>query len=197
MQASTGCSQDINHLTFKDDEAHPLSPPPAYTPPRPIDMRVFTARQLAQPRTAHPRPILVNRTPVTSVLADENGSESEEGLSTISLRVNTSVTVASDNNIICLADTPTKNATAIAHAMVKALQESSSGQCGLPMIDEEGRPRPIRVHVDAGVTVRGAGNIIGSETIVQELVRQRRSRDTEATPEEEESHSAKRRRRSQ
>lgn len=103
--------------------------------------------------------------------AGGEGAEWDEGLSSISLRINTSVVVSSNSNVVVLADTPADHANAIAHAVVKAL-ESSSGQCGIPMIDEEGRPRPVHIHVDAGLTVGGAGNVVGNRAVVHEAARQ-------------------------
>ena len=107
-----------------------------------------------------------------SAMVDDQ-EESEDGFSAISLRINTSITVSSNDNMVCLAETPAEHANAIAEAVVKAIQQHSSGQCGIPMIDEDGRPRPIRIEVDAGLTVEGTGNVIGKESIVAEVLRQR------------------------
>lgn len=107
-----------------------------------------------------------------SAMVDDQG-DSEDGLSAISLRINTSITVSSNDNMVCLAETPADHANAIAEAVVKAIQQHSSGQCGIPMIDEEGRPRPIRIEVDAGLTVEGTGNVIGKEAVVAEVLRQK------------------------
>lgn len=167
-----------SQMVFKgNDTSHPLSPPPAYAPSGPLNLQALTARQLERSRTRNPRPVLVDRSPVTTLLAgstaaEDESSEWEDGFSAISLRINTSVSVSSDNNLVCLADTPANHANAIAYAVVNALQESSSGQCGIPMIDEEGRPRPVRIHVDAGLAVGGAGNVVGNEALVREAVRQ-------------------------
>ncbi|KAM4055064.1 hypothetical protein HRG_005873 [Hirsutella rhossiliensis] len=208
MEGPTTSMRRMSQMVLKDnDTSRPLSPPPAYAPSGPINLQTLTARQLERSRTTHPRPVLVDRSPFTTLLggsaaAEDEGPEWEEGLSAISLHINTSVTVSSDNNMVCLADTPANHANAIAHAVVKALQESSSGQCGIPMIDEEGRPRPVRIHVDAGLTVGGAGNVIGNEAVVQEAARQRggdllRRRRSQSDDDDDEASPAKRRRGSQ
>ncbi|EQK98167.1 hypothetical protein G6O67_007000 [Ophiocordyceps sinensis] len=163
-----------SQMAFKDnDTSRPLSPPPAYAP----SPQTLTARPWP---TTCPRPLLMARCPTATLLsgsAGDEGAEWEEGLSPISLRINTSVTVTSDDNMVCLVDTPATHANAIALAVVKALQQSSSGQCGIPMIDEEGRPRPVRIHVDAGLTVGGAGNVVGNEAVIREAARQRGGHD--------------------
>ncbi|PTB46620.1 hypothetical protein M441DRAFT_129011 [Trichoderma asperellum CBS 433.97] len=104
---------------------------------------------------------------------NEDDADDEEGFSTISLRINTSVHISSNNNLVCLNDTPASHANAIARAVVQAIQENSSGQCGIPMIDEDGRPRPVKIEVDAGITVEGSGNIVGNENVVNQVLRMR------------------------
>jgi hypothetical protein len=108
-------------------------------------------------------------TPLTTSLEEED----EESSSSISLRISTAVTVTKDNNLVCLADTPATHAATIANAVVAAIHHGSSGQCGIPMIDEDGRPRPIHLEVDSGLLVEGSGNVIGGEAIVNEVLRQR------------------------
>ncbi|KAK0389566.1 hypothetical protein NLU13_3141 [Sarocladium strictum] len=114
--------------------------------------------------------------------------DGEDAQSPICLRINTSVNITQSNNIVCLSDTPpAEHATAIANAVVKAMQENSSGNCGIPMIDEDGRPRPIKIEVDASMLVEGSGNVVGSQPIINEFLRQRglrRSRQTSLDGEE-------------
>uniref|UniRef100_A0A1Y1N2U9 Uncharacterized protein n=1 Tax=Photinus pyralis TaxID=7054 RepID=A0A1Y1N2U9_PHOPY len=43
---------------------------------------------------------------------------------------------------------------------------TASGQCGIPMVDEDGRPRPIKIRVDASTEVVGADNVVGHEEII-------------------------------
>jgi hypothetical protein len=110
---------------------------------------------------------------VLEAMADDVEDEEEESISPISLRINTSVHISNNNNLVCLTDTPASHANAIAKAVVQAIQENSSGQCGIPMIDEDGRPRPVKIEVDAGITVEGSGNVVGNEEIVNKVLRQR------------------------
>ncbi|PTB64453.1 hypothetical protein BBK36DRAFT_57422 [Trichoderma citrinoviride] len=148
------------------------SPPPAYTPRTAPDLAAQMRQQLREPfimgRPSIPETVLEALT-----TEDEDDQDQEEGISPISLRINTSVLISKNNNLVCLTDTPASHANAIARAVVKAIQENSSGQCGIPMIDEDGRPRPVKIEVDAGITVEGSGNIVGNEAIMNEVLRQR------------------------
>lgn len=90
----------------------------------------------------------------------------ETPASPIQLRINASVRVCNSDNLICLDQSPADHANAIAKAVVQAIEEHSSGQCGIPMIDEDGHPRPISIDVDAGVTIEGKGNVVGSRGFV-------------------------------
>lgn len=62
------------------------------------------------------------------------------------------------------------SASKIAMAVVAAIKQVSMGGGGVPMIDEEGRPRPIRVEVVAETRVEGAGNVVGEKAVVDRVV---------------------------
>ncbi|KAL6868657.1 hypothetical protein J3F83DRAFT_737913 [Trichoderma novae-zelandiae] len=148
------------------------SPPPAYTPRTALDFAAQMRQQLREPFILG-RPSIPEAVLEALVTEDEDEQDQEESISPISLRINTSVLISKNNNLVCLTDTPASHANAIARAVVKAIQENSSGQCGIPMIDEDGRPRPVKIEVDAGITVEGSGNVVGNEAIVNEVLRQR------------------------
>ncbi|KAL4730394.1 hypothetical protein ACLX1H_002428 [Fusarium chlamydosporum] len=197
------------------------TPPPAYTPRRVSPQLAFLAAQLLDPRGSIPSmpnrfqqtermPSRVqqaeHRTAVSNARLSDNVSddqdETSEDSSPISLRINTSVNVSRSNNIVCLTATPAEQANAIARAIVQALLEGSAGRCGIPMIDESGCPRALKIEVDAGLVVEGMGNVIGSRDVIGELLQKRgtpslrRSRD-EDEDEDEGYTPAKRRRSSQ
>ncbi|RDA85653.1 hypothetical protein CP532_3547 [Ophiocordyceps camponoti-leonardi (nom. inval.)] len=157
---------DNNNNNNNNNAADPrsISPPPAYNRIIGPNLDLSRAIQLT-----------------TRVEASEDEDSDLESLSSgISLRINTSVTVSGDNNTVCLAETLDASAKAHASAVVKAIQDASPGHCGIPMIDEEGRPRPLTIHVDAGLTIAGAGNIIGDdEAVVANLSRRRRQDDSD------------------
>lgn len=173
--------------TMSKETTNQVSPPPAYSPQsRPISHTRVPTGEVPFYHNLLQQQAVLERTPSAALVADEDEADAEEGQSPISLRINTSIRISSNNNLICLNDTPADHANAIARAVVVALQENSSGQCGIPMIDEDGRPRPVRIEVDAGMEVRGMGNVIGSEKVVNEVLRQRSDRRRQRDDSEEE-----------
>lgn len=182
--SSSSAALGSNHIDMipKDNTPALISPPPpAYTPPQTAPAMALLRRQMRES-------FVMGRPSITadSVLdVEEDDADEEEGFSAISLRINTSVHISSNNNLVCLNDTPATHANAIAKAVVQALQENSSGQCGIPMIDEDGRPRPVKIEVDAGITVEGSGNILGNEDIVNQVLRMRSPRRKRSADEEE------------
>ncbi|RDA94184.1 hypothetical protein CP533_6552 [Ophiocordyceps camponoti-saundersi (nom. inval.)] len=146
-----------NNSTTTD--ARSITPPPAYN-------------RVVGPNIDLSRAVRLGNSSV-SVDTSEDEDSDLESLSAINFRINTSVTVSGDNNTVCLADTIESSAKANADAFLKALKDGSAGKCGIPMIDEEGRPRPLTIHVDAGLIITGAGNLIGDEAAVANLSRRR------------------------
>nr|CEG04741.1 unnamed protein product [Fusarium clavum]CEG05825.1 unnamed protein product [Fusarium clavum] len=187
------------------------TPPPAYTPRRIPPQIASLVTQLLEARTSianmsdrmqqAERRAVAGNTLLSGNVSDDQ-DETSEGSSPISLRIDTSVKVSRSNNIVCLTATPAEQANAIARAVVQALHEGSSGRCGIPMIDESGCPRPLKIDVDAGLVVEGTGNVIGSRDVIGELLQKRsipsvrRPRD-EDEDEDEGFMPAKRRRSSQ
>ena len=124
-------------------------------------------------RPGQGEPRIFTRPLVTTMLPDGPDDESPTSMSPLSLRIDTSISISKSNNLVCLADSPANHATAIAEAVVQAIQKHSSGSCGIPMIDGDGNPRHIKIEVDAGMVVDGMGNVIGNEKIIDEVLRQR------------------------
>ncbi|KAH8176079.1 hypothetical protein LIA77_04497 [Sarocladium implicatum] len=183
----------------KDDQTLRItSPPPAYAPPPSIlNLQRLTELSLArfqmQQAAAHnlnaasSNRLCLNRPLTTTVLTTETaheadfetdeqllgGGDTDSPMSPISLRINTSINVTKSNNVVCIGDAPpADHANAIAKAVVEAMQENSTARSGIPMIDEDGRPRPINIEVDASMLVEGSGNIVGSSVAVTEILRQ-------------------------
>ncbi|EEU48636.1 uncharacterized protein NECHADRAFT_74969 [Fusarium vanettenii 77-13-4] len=199
---NTAQPQDSQATVPKDN-----SPPPAYTPRRVPDLTTLTARAI-QARQGlasmiHSMQSQQQQAPFATLhpgaMADDQDEVSEDS-SPICLRINTSVNVSRSNNIVCLTATPAEQANAISRAVVQALNEGSSGRCGIPMIDESGCPRPLKIEVDAGIVVEGTGNVVGGREVVGELLRRRAEAPLRRPREEdddEEASAAKRRRSSQ
>ena len=144
---------------------HTFIPPPAYSPQR---------QTLSSPRLRSAQvPIrMISHDPPTTSVADGSEiyeAEDTEDRSQIRLHVNTSVVVSDSSNVICLPSCPSDQAQTITQAVFKALQENSAGQCGMPMIDEDGRPRPILVDIDASMAVTGANNVVGTAAVIKDF----------------------------
>ncbi|KFA66514.1 hypothetical protein S40285_00673 [Stachybotrys chlorohalonatus IBT 40285] len=163
-------SEEVPRLSSvipKDNARANLNPPP-YTQDRgPEDIMSVSSNLFWR----HPRD------PTASTVLLQGGVHDDDGdlFDGISLRVNTAINITNSNNLICLSGTPADHANAIARAVVEAINKNSSGQCGLPMINENGEPRPVRLEIDAGIVVEGAGNIIGTEDIILQVIRERAS----------------------
>lgn len=105
----------------------------------------------------------------TSVVEyEEDCSDEDEGLSSIHLRINTPLVVNGDNNLVAID--PAASASKIAMAVVAAIKQMSMGESGVPMIDEEGRPRPIKVDVTAETRVEGSKNVVGEKAVLAAVV---------------------------
>jgi hypothetical protein len=123
----------------------------------------------------HPQPlstsVSTNNIPDTSPSDTSSLSEVEEEtspqphLSTIYLHITTPLLIHGNNNRVTI-DTAA-NAIRISEGVVSALRSmcgagggGSGDGGGIPMIDEDGRPRPIKVEVRAETRVVGSGNLV-------------------------------------
>jgi hypothetical protein len=88
----------------------------------------------------------------------------EEGGSRIILQINTPLLIKGDNNIIALD--PSLQASKIALSVVQALKQLSASSHGIPMVDEDGCPRPIVVEIKAEVKVEGNRNVVGEKSVM-------------------------------
>ncbi|KAJ4412035.1 hypothetical protein N0V82_008879, partial [Gnomoniopsis sp. IMI 355080] len=128
-------------------------------------------------------------------LDDLSDSEGDGDRSAITVRISTAVRITGDNNIMCMAKSvdhgPAETARFVAATVTKVLRGGGADERGgIPMIDEEGRPRPLRIEIEAGTEVNGEGNVLGGELVVMRALGKRR-RDME----EEQDEGALRRRR--
>jgi hypothetical protein len=102
---------------------------------------------------------------------DDDHSQCEDLKSPITIRINAGVRVSSSSNVVVLAAAPSEVAALVAQAVVAGIREASAGRCGIPMVDEDGHPRPLRVEVDTGLEVNGVGNVVGAERVVKDIMR--------------------------
>ncbi|KAF8867059.1 hypothetical protein BDZ45DRAFT_570407, partial [Acephala macrosclerotiorum] len=85
-------------------------------------------------------------------------------LSPIALRISVPINVDGNNNVVAID--AAKIAIQIAKSMVKILQDMSAGTSGVPMIDQDGRPRPVECRVDCKVKVKGDKNTVGEKAVI-------------------------------
>ncbi|GKT63507.1 hypothetical protein ColTof3_10846 [Colletotrichum tofieldiae] len=165
--------------------------PPAYTPPaRPRIFENFASRFTGQDAVPDSGGVGTIE-PLDSILEAITDDGVEES-SPISLRISTRIKVASDGNLIALPCAPTDQANSIAKAIIEAIQ-GRDWVAGFPMIDENGRPRPLKLEIDAGMTVEGSSNVIGTESAISQFLRrgtQAQNRSPDRQPGNETSDSA-------
>ncbi|KAH8808214.1 hypothetical protein F5884DRAFT_360353 [Xylogone sp. PMI_703] len=107
----------------------------------------------------------------------------------ISINITSSLSITGSNNVIGM-DTG-RTAATIARALVDAIKTTSMSAMGIPMIDEEGKPRTINVVVDAGMKVDGNDNIVGEDVakMRMEILRKRDNQDRKNKIKESDSES--------
>ncbi|PVH87169.1 hypothetical protein DL98DRAFT_510027 [Cadophora sp. DSE1049] len=99
---------------------------------------------------------------------DEDSDSDDEDSTAIRLNIFTPINVRGDGNLIAMDTSAT--ATTIAQGIVDALRCMTYGDDkGVPMIDEDGRPRPIKVNVKAPLTVLGSKNLLGERAVMERL----------------------------
>jgi hypothetical protein len=139
-----------------------LAPPPAYT--------------------YHP----TNSQMAAIIEEDSPESDLDATHSPITIKISSPITVLGDGNLIAIDSV--EMASSIAHCIVRSIKDCSMARAGIPMIDEEGRPRPIDVQVDAKIKVRGAKNTVGKKAVLfglratRDLKRKREQTDGDDEP---------------
>ncbi|TQS37207.1 hypothetical protein Golomagni_02326 [Golovinomyces magnicellulatus] len=95
---------------------------------------------------------------------DNIGTTDFDEISPIELNIRIPMTITGDDNRV--NSDPSASANKIAIGIMHALKTVSMNGSGLPMIDDNGRPRPIKIDVAAGVNVDGSRNVIGDAAAV-------------------------------
>jgi hypothetical protein len=91
-------------------------------------------------------------------------------MSPITIIITSPLRVTGANNYIAI-DTVNQGVH-IAHHIIDALKNASMAH-GLPVIDEEGRPRPINITVDVPITIDGEKNVVGQKEVLAALSAQK------------------------
>ncbi|KKY31663.1 hypothetical protein UCDDA912_g08387 [Diaporthe ampelina] len=110
---------------------------------------------------------------------DDNADDDDDDddRSPVELRITTTVQVEGDNNAILLTALPAEHARAIAEAVTATVRQAGGMNGGIPMIDEEGRPRPFKISVSAGMNIEGSGNVLGNADHIMRFLGGKRKRD--------------------
>lgn len=180
--AVVGLQQVPKELAAAPPPPTPTADPPAYSPRvihplytslyslgrAPAHMSLHYPGQAGAAAAAAPQVQMVD-----AEAEDGYDDEDCERLSPIHIRVNAAVRISTNDNLVVLAATPEQSVGTITAAVLSAIKQGSSMNCGIPMIDEWGRPRPVRVEVDAGMDISGSGNVVGSEAVVLDAIRRR------------------------
>jgi len=124
-----------------------LGLPPGHGFQLPVAAPTFAARAAAAAATGNLE--------VESIVDEE-----EDGPASIQITVNSPITIQGDNNVVFVD--PANTGTKMSLTMVNALKSISMSSCGIPMIDEQGRPRTVNIKLDAPLKIEGSGNSVGA-----------------------------------
>ncbi|KAG4439811.1 hypothetical protein IFR05_004709 [Cadophora sp. M221] len=100
----------------------------------------------------------------------DSDSDDDDDNSAICIKIFTPINVRGDSNLIAIDTSVT--ATQITRGVVDALRNMSYGvgdDQGVPMIDADGHPRPIKVTVSAPMTVLGSKNLMGERAVMERI----------------------------
>ncbi|KAF4624832.1 hypothetical protein G7Y89_g13337 [Cudoniella acicularis] len=113
-------------------------------------------------------PYNMSQFPLTTQITHHEESDSDDDdegrLSEIRITINTPLHVNGNDNLISV-DTAA-NASKISTAITTALRQISTAGGGVPLIDANGEPRPIRVDVTAEIKVVGSNNVVGDRAVM-------------------------------
>ena len=97
-----------------------------------------------------------------------NSDDDEDDLAGISIFVDTPFYIRGDGNMV--AFDPSENAKRITAAVVDALKQLAGGDGCVPMVDNEGQPRAVKLSVKSDMRVEGSRNIVGERAAMGQAV---------------------------
>ena len=134
-----------------------ITPPPAYSGGVPPSM--------SSSPTGHLAPVAHNNPDYSDDEGEEYGEIEDDSLakslSAINIIIKCPLFIKGDSNLVAVDNSG--SASKIAQGVVGALKTMSMSGHGVPMIDEDGRPRPITVTVIAEVRIDGSKNVVGDK----------------------------------
>ena len=97
---------------------------------------------------------------------DDGNSENEllepsSEMSPLHIVIKTPININGDSNMMTLD--MSEIAVQVAVGVVKAMKKLADDGLDIPMIDENGRPRPVTVETQAPINVTGSRNVIGTQ----------------------------------
>jgi len=94
---------------------------------------------------------------------DPDDDDNED--SNIVLRISAPLKITGDGNLITVD--PSQAAARISLGVVQAVRQISLSDSGIPMVDHEGRPRPLKVVVKAETEIKGSKNLVGEKAVME------------------------------
>ena len=115
-------------------------------------------------------PLRHHRSPTVDSYDDESENRGEEeeidSTSSIQFKIATPLIITGNGNLVPID--PSTIANTIAMGIVSSLKSISMG-AGIPLIDEEGRPRPLKFDINCEVRVEGSNNIVGEKAFLKKM----------------------------
>jgi len=91
--------------------------------------------------------------------------DDEDGFKGVVVIIKTPLNITGNCNLIAID--PSASSVHIAHEIVEAVRKIPAGDSGIPMTDDEGNPRALKIVVDAPMSIHGAKNIVGERAVMK------------------------------
>jgi hypothetical protein len=90
-------------------------------------------------------------------------------LSPIEIIIRTPIHVNGNNNTVSI-DAGTIGSR-VAYSVIQSLRQLNGLAGGIPVIDQDGRPRPIKVEIDADMQITGSDNTVGENAVLMKMIK--------------------------
>ena len=97
-----------------------------------------------------------------TIPAPDGDEDDSKGLIVI---IKTPLNIIGNFNLIAID--PSASSVHIAHEIVEAVRKIPAGDSGIPMTDDEGNPRALKIVVDAPISIHGTKNIVGERAVMK------------------------------
>jgi len=101
--------------------------------------------------------------------------DDDEDQAPVTLSISTPLHITGDDNLVAV-DTSLA-AAKIATAILSAMKQMSMGGAGIPMFDDDGKSRAIKVVVDATTKIDGHSNVVGEGGVLMASLKIKMGRD--------------------